>query len=117
MFATTVRRALAGAAALALLSGAAAAQGAVPPGCDDPALPGSLTTFVENIEEIKAAAMAVKEVRGFAEVSYDEAAQVRVCKAEAELANGQIIDLTITFNPKPEDPTMFIPKVDYVPRA
>ena len=112
-----VRRTLSAAAALALFGGPAFAAAAAPPTCDDPALSASLTAFVENIDEIKAAGMAVKEVRGFAEVSYDEAAAVRVCKAEAELANGQIIDLKVTFNPKPEVPTMFVPAVEYAPRA
>lgn len=116
MFRTMIGRAAAASAALALFGGAALAD-AVPPGCDDPALPPSLVAFVENIEEIKAAGMAVKDVRGFAEASYDEAAQVRVCTAEAELANGQMLDLKVTFTPSTENPGNFVPKVEYAPRA
>lgn len=117
MFSIVSRHALAATAALALLGGTALAADAVPPACDDEKLPGALTTFVSEIPEIKEAGVAVKEVRGFAEVSFDKDAAVRVCKAEAELGNGLILDLKITFNPKPEDPTMFIPTVDYAPRA
>lgn len=40
----------------------------------------------------------------------------RVCKAEAELANTQIIDLTLTLAPNQEKGG-YRPKVEYAPRS
>lgn len=75
-----------------------------------------LKGFVANdIPEVKAAGMEVKKVRAFTEVSYDQATDTRICTAEAELANAQIIDLKITLALNPETGG-YIPKIEYAPR-
>jgi hypothetical protein len=87
-----------------------------PPACDAKDLLDNARAVMDGSDDFKAVKVTVKEIRAMKESSFDQDKNVRVCAGEAELSNGQIMDLKITLDPKPDDASIFIPTVAWTPR-
>jgi hypothetical protein len=101
---------------LALAALALSACTYTPPDCDAKDLIANATDVMNGSDSLKKVNVTVKEIRAMKEVSTDKDKNVRVCSGEVELSSGQILDLKITLDPKADDPSIFMPTVEWTPR-